>query len=157
MFKICRNNKGMTLVELVCALILIMIVITGFAWMFTMAYISAHRSQDQHRNYTEAKKLSDNVMASPQKVLDAALDNTDPLHALLNDRNIEKSTANITVKLTLSNTDDVVVKPHSMIYVEIEEDSVYTSVDSSNKSYTMPGARDTVFRVPVNNDKFDSP
>ncbi|MDR1687711.1 MAG: type II secretion system GspH family protein [Clostridiales bacterium] len=76
-----NNNKGMTLVEIVVAFVLLMIVIVGFAGFFTRSMLWAARSNRDTkgvamaREYTDASMLSLPTEIQPDSSVDVILNN----------------------------------------------------------------------------------
>jgi len=66
MLRIIKNNKGMSLVELVVAVVFLMIVVTGFSVFFTQSILQTAKSGGDTKNYMTAKRFADNVLAGIQ-------------------------------------------------------------------------------------------
>lgn len=58
-----RNNKGMTLIELVIAIILLMMIITAFSMVFTQALLWTGKSNKDTTNIATARKYMDNNLS----------------------------------------------------------------------------------------------
>jgi type II secretory pathway pseudopilin PulG len=118
-----KNNKGMTLIELMTALVLLMIVVTGFSVFFTRTILWTIKTSNDTANYVTAKKFSDNSMAGMiTNILDP--DELTELHENLEDnfgtKIVNGGLINVSIAYQNGTTD---TDNRNILYVTVEADT----------------------------------
>lgn len=67
MFKKLKNNKGMTLVEVIVAWTILVLIVCGFSYFFMQSILYARRAQSDTLGVSSARALSDNSLANLAK------------------------------------------------------------------------------------------